>query len=74
MKHKKYVDLTQVMDKCDHPEECVTESPPDSWGLFTYYCIKCNTTFTRYDYSEIEHQRKINSKRVDDENAYRIYQ
>ena len=57
-------DLTEVKELCDHPEADCTESHADAWGMFTIYCKKCNTTFSRYDYRYIEKQRKKNHKRA----------
>lgn len=50
--------LTELPSKCNHPEELCRRSDADAWGMFTIYCIKCNTTFSRYDYREIDDQRK----------------
>jgi hypothetical protein len=51
-------ELTENWESCDHPEEeCIT-SHADAWGMFTIYCKKCNTTFSRYDYPYIIEQRK----------------
>lgn len=51
-------DLTELPNKCNHPEDLCIRSDADSWGMFTIYCKKCNTTFSRYDYREIDDQRK----------------
>jgi hypothetical protein len=50
--------LTEVPDKCNHPEDSCITSDADAWGMFTIYCNKCDTLFSRYDYREIERQRK----------------
>jgi hypothetical protein len=50
--------LTEVPDKCNHPEDNCITSDADAWGMFTIYCDKCDTLFSRYDYREIERQRK----------------
>jgi hypothetical protein len=50
--------LTELPDKCNHPEINCTTSDADAWGMFTIYCSKCDTLFSRYDYQEIEKQRK----------------
>lgn len=50
--------LTELPSKCNHPEINCTTSDADAWGMFTIYCSKCDTTFSRYDYQEIEKQRK----------------
>ena len=49
--------LTELPGKCNHPEELCHKSDADAWGMFTIYCSKCDTTFSRYDYNEIEDQR-----------------
>ena len=74
MKIRKNATLTQILEKCDYPESEMIQSDADSWGMFTLFCPKCNTTFSRYDYDYIVEQRDINSKQVDYENSYRIYQ
>jgi hypothetical protein len=52
------------MDCCDHPEEDCIESPSDAWGMFTIYCKKCDTRFSRYDYPYIlENRRKFGKKK-----------
>jgi hypothetical protein len=62
MKHSHYVDLRQISERCDHPEDCVTESAADPMGHFSFYCKKCNTSFSRYDYALMCDERKRNSK------------
>lgn len=50
--------LTELVNKCNHPiDDCIT-SNADSWGMFTIYCKKCDTSFSRYDYAALEEQRK----------------
>jgi len=53
-------DLTEIPEKCNHPEEECFRSNADAMGMFIIHCKKCDTTFSRYDFNKIEDDRQIN--------------
>lgn len=52
-------DLTERPEVCEHPQNNLIQSKTDITGCFFWYCPKCNTSFSSYEFGEIRRQQNL---------------